>query len=503
MDLLEKRQHKSKPKAKNYLILFTESQELYIIDALTGFMHINKTFKGKKMIHVTHKLQLSDTIHDKERNKNIYLIFKDTAETFSSLRLNLETVELEEDNTIIDQFSTLEEIRVLSEKLVGADASLTNDDLIYGELDLVNKYADKYMVQSINNNLYGIKLNRGVNNKLDISLAWNVIIKKQAGKDFKILDYKYPNIHDNLIITYHSGGKIFYKYIDSNTLLLLSTYDNRTLIVSILKITNGKILHQSYINNVDFSQKILPLFEENTIVISYTKKEKTVTRNEIYVIEMMKREIEYSLITLFERIFKINILSGEGENIQNQNENLQEFDLVFLTQTFIIPKRVKQIYFSKSKTNVSNKFLIMVFENNQVFVIEKRGISPRRPIVKDDKGKAAGAPPVIDPNLNSPYIDPESPPYNPIVNIDYKYIVNIDFVNDQIDNIRIAPTEFESTFMLCTEGINISCYKVAPDKTFDTMTLHFSYSLIAMFIISIMVYILFNISLLLIWLENM
>ena len=66
--------------------------------------------------------------------------------------------------------------------------------------------------------------------------------------------------------------------------------------------------------------------------------------------------------------------------------------------------------------------------------------------------------------MNSPYVDLESPPYTPIVMIDYKHILNENFINDMIENIIVTPTEYESTFILCTTGGNIGCYKVYPDK---------------------------------------
>jgi hypothetical protein len=287
--------------------------------------------------------------------------------------------------------------------------------------------------------------------------------------------------------TYHSNGKIFYKFISSNMVLVLSTNDKRSLIVTILKVDNGKILHQSSISNIDPSQPIKSIFEENLVVISYVKKEKSVVRNELYVIEIMRREIEHSLLTLLERKVKHLLPFELGftdiDEVNESNDDINGSDLIFLTQSYVLNRKVKGLFVSKTRINIANKFVIILFENNQVFFIDKRGISPRRPIMKD----AGSATPVFDPTLNSPYNDPDISGYSPIINLDHKFILDQYFINSQVDDIKTTTTENESIFMLCTEGSGIACYKVYPDKTFDTLTMNFNYSLIILFMFGITV----------------
>jgi hypothetical protein len=269
-------------------------------------------------------------------------------------------------------------------------------------------------------------------------------------------------------------------------MLLLSTNDKNSLIVSVINTNNGKVLHQSIITNVDTVREIKSVYEENLIVISYFKKHKSIVRNELFVIEIMKREIEHSFINMLEKIFKINLTGELSEN--KTHDEIQESDLVFLTQTYVLPRNIKGLFVSKTHINIGNKYIILLSENNQIFFVDKRGISPRRPIMKDDKAK--GATPVLDTTLNSPYIDPDITPYAPSLTLDHKYVLNIDFMTDQIDDIIITPTENESIFLLCTIGLNVSCYKGYPDKTFDTMALDFSYYIILVFLVGIMVIIL-------------
>jgi hypothetical protein len=341
------------------------------------------------------------------------------------------------------------------------------------------RFSNNYYIDFTENAINGIKISMNDKN-VNLSLHWNFLLN-----NLKVIDYKYPHVSQNIQTTYHSQGKVFYKFISWNTMLLLSTNDKNTLIVSVINTKNGKMLHQSFINNVDTSRQIKSLYEENLIIISYFKKHKSIVRNEIYVIEVIKREIEHSFINMLEKIFKINIT---GDLIENKNhDEIQDSDLIFLSQTYVLPRNIKGLFVSKTHINIANKYIIFLFENNQIFFIDRRGISPRRPIMKEDKSK--GTAPVIDPTLNSPYIDPEITPYNPMLTLDHKYVLNIDFMSDQIDDIIITPTENESIFLICTIGLNVSCYKSYPDKTFDILDMKFSYSVILIFMFGIMVYI--------------
>lgn len=396
-----------------------------------------------------------------------------TKEDSYALKFDLDTLQIEEDNKIIkEEFISHQISSHIQSILKGSDKIP-----IKGAVQNLN---DKIFVHSTENDIYGIRLNSEAS-FANPEIVWNYRIK--TGKILNILT---PNIHENQITTKQSGGKIYYKYVDWNILLILSTADNKNLLTTVLKTDNGKVLYQETIKNLDFSQSILPIFEENVIVISYVRKEKGYSRNEIHVIEVMKRQIEHSLISLFERIFKLPLSSENQVGIDSQLLDIRPEDLVFLTQTFILPRKLKGLFISKSFINISNKFLILLLENNQVYFIDKNTISPRRPIVREDKTKPG--PPVVDPTLNSPYIDPEMPPYSPYIVLDPKQILNINYMNDQISNIVVTPTEYESTFIVCIEGPSISCYKVYPDKTFDVLAVQFSYSLIIMFILSIMVF---------------
>jgi len=331
------------------------------------------------------------------------------------------------------------------------------------------------------NSLYAMKINcdsTSNENKNTINPIWNFRLNNH-----KLIDYKLAKVPENVYTVYNSSGKILYKHIDQNVILILANIENTQIVnITLINIINGKILYQTQILNVDLNRKINSIFDENFVIISYVKKNKNILRNEVFTIEIMRREIEHSLLSLFHKLFNLkNIFSAfnpteeeliemgkiqNKENTANEEDLIHSDDLVFLTKTFFIPRRVKNIFMNKTKLNVANKYIIFLLESNQAFLVDKRNISPRRPFAKIDP-RAPNSPPVIDPLMNSPYADLETTPYFPNIILDPKFIVEIDFSNSGIEDITIQPTKFESTFILCTTGLSLNCYKVFPDKTFD------------------------------------
>ena len=162
----------------------------------------------------------------------------------------------------------------------------------------LNHINNKYFILQTENKLVGIKVNAGNNNaganKVNLTTAWNFILPKT----YEFIERKTNKVNDYSEAAYQSNGKIFYKFLDRNIELVLINFDNKSLIVNILRATNGKVLHQSILHGVDFNQQIISEFEENIVVISYARKDKVIARNELFVIEFLKRDIEYSILNL-------------------------------------------------------------------------------------------------------------------------------------------------------------------------------------------------------------
>ena len=114
----------------------------------------------------------------------------------------------------------------------------------------------------------------------------------------------------------------------------------------------------------------------------------------------------------------------------------------------------------------------MLFENNDLQLVKREDLSPRRPNMVMIKGK-----PTFDPENNSIYADKELPGYNPIVKLD----PNIRFINKnniQVHDVKTEVGDNESSFITCAIGENVDCKMIYPDKLYDTLSPEFKKELL-------------------------
>lgn len=319
----------------------------------------------------------------------------------------------------------------------------------------------KYLyVDKKENQIFGLNVSKQIN------ISWNLNLKNK-----QIISVTLPSINSNASIYQASQSKIYHKYINPNIFLLITQNTQDSVLIELVDSFTGKILKKLNLEKVVVNLPIIPLFTENTILIAYIKKEKSVFKQEILSIEILKREIDEQFIGLLSKIFE-----------DKQDSKFKTSEPIFLHHTYVLSRKVKSLYSSESLISISNKNVIIVYENNLMSLLDMRTLSARRPIVVD---------PMMQSNLlltdNSVYVDNELPGYSPLILIDYKNIVSKDYLNETIDEIITTTTVFESTFIMCTFGSKTQCFNVSPDKTFDSLSENFNYSLIGVFVLVIFV----------------
>ena len=294
---------------------------------------------------------------------------------------------------------------------------------------------------------------------------------------------------------YHlSEGKIFYKFINNDLYYILSSEKKENikeendlkkkpkerLILTILDGKNGKILEEKIIENIDISS-VRYLFHENIGIISYTKINKGFKRNEILSFELMNKNVEYSLF----RLIKNKFFTPKKESKAKKEEENNENEIEIILKTFILDRGIKALSLSKSKYNKANKYVLVVLDNNDLQLINRDELSPRRPNMIKIKGN-----PTFDPETNSIYADKELPGYNPVINLKSSNT----FINkDKIDvyKINTAEGENESSFITCIVGGNVECTEMYPDKLYDKLSPEFKKELLVAITFGFVIFIFF------------
>ena len=309
----------------------------------------------------------------------------------------------------------------------------------------------------------------------------------------KLIAISNPKISEDISQYHLSEGKIFYKFINNNLYYILSselkankTEENEPkkkprerLILTILDGKSGKILEEKIIENIDISS-VRYLFAENYGLISYTKINKGFKRNEILSFELMNRNVDYSLL----RLIKNKFFSPKSTKNQKGESNTEN-ELEIIIKTYIIERSIKHLSISKSKYNKGNKYILMVFDNNDLQLIKRDELSPRRPNMIKIKGK-----PTFDPETNSIYADKELPGYNPVIHLNPNYL----FINkDKIEvyDVKTAEGDNESSFITCIIGGNVECKEIYPDKLYDKLSPEFKKELLMAVTLGFVVFIFF------------
>ena len=309
----------------------------------------------------------------------------------------------------------------------------------------------------------------------------------------KLISISNPKIPEDISQHHLSEGKIFYKFINNNIYYILSseTKDIKTeendsnkktkerLILTILDGKNGKILEEKILENIDISS-VRYLFDQNYGLISYTKINKGFKRNEILSFELMNKNVDYSLVRLLKnKLFNQN----HPKKVKEDNNNENEIEIIL--KTYITERSIKSLSLSKSKYNKGNKYVLMIFDSNDLQLIKREELSPRRPNMIKIKGKAT-----FDPENNSIYADKELPGYTPVITFN----PNNKFINkDKADvyDIKTIEGENESTFITCIIGVNVECTEMYPDKLYDKLSPQFKKELLVAVTFGFIVFIFF------------
>ena len=298
---------------------------------------------------------------------------------------------------------------------------------------------------------------------------------------------------------YHiSNNKIYSRNINPNLLLIIedNLYNgdkNNTanVVLKVLDSLTGNILSNIQLENFEPNSLVVK-FSENIIIISYNKKDKNNYRQEIISLEILNTGIEDSLLQILNKVY--NKYFNAYTSINPKSSNLNDFknynlisDYVIISKTYYYPRKIKDIYFARSKLGITNSTILLLLENNSIVFLGWKMFSPRRAYINK---QAKNVNDVYN-NLKgeSLYFDYESlPPYNFELPLDTKNILNSqNYYNSIVDKVNIQSTVLESTFNLCSVGSSIICYKYHPDKIYDSLPSSFSFDLIIGFLIGLFV----------------
>ena len=437
---------------RSSLFLYTNNSDLFVLNALNGEIEFTQAFDSELLLF---KVQPQDNTRDnvlrKQSDMNVNLHFKNinnNNEYIYEYNLLSNQLQLHNEQTYTHQYKQMimnAEMKMITNKQDTINLSTVIKDM---PQHIKNDLNGKYSITQHDNTLYTFKYYLNTNNDLIINIVYNLHFEE-------IITYFFPDMNAHPNPMYLVEGKIYYKFLNENIIVILSKHQTKHLLITLIRGDNGKVIDKIQLTNIDFNS-ISYLFEDNWGLLSYIKKEKGFRRNEVFAIELLKQEIEFSLMSLLEKHFK-------SSTTTTNTVTTADTEITILSHTFVLDRHVKKMFKSQTEYNNANTFIMLLYENNKIYLVDRRTFSPRRPFTKDVKGKET-----FDATINSIYVDPELKGYKPIVLVDSKAVLDAKRELTEVNDVVVAPTQSESTFMVCSIGNDVACYKVFPDKIYDS-----------------------------------
>lgn len=164
-------------------------------------------------------------------------------------------------------------------------------------------FEDHKIYSTANKKIFSFEVNdEGVSGYTIHSMKLNEVWNIKFSENEHLIEYSYhlkgfgeyfKTVDQGFFVQIPEENSLLYKIVDSHNLAVVTKLDSKTgpvLNVYIINGKRGKIMAKYQNHDVDFKKKINLVYDDNGIFVSYFNKK--VSNTEIWVIEIMKNEIE-------------------------------------------------------------------------------------------------------------------------------------------------------------------------------------------------------------------
>ncbi|KAL3532016.1 hypothetical protein ACH5RR_005537 [Cinchona calisaya] len=263
---------------------------------------------------------------------------------------------------------------------------------------------------------------------------------------------------------------VMYKYISKNLLFVVTvapkaagdigsvTPDESWLVVYLVDTITGRILHR--MTHYGSQGPVHVVFSENWVVYHY--------------FNLRAHRYEMSVIEIYDQSRADNkdvlkLILGK-HNLTSPISSYSRPEAVTKQQSYFFTHSVKTIATTSTAKGITSKQLLIGTVGDQVLALDKRFLDPRRTLNPTQAEKEEGIIPLTD---SLPVI-PQS------------YITHALKV-EGLRGIVTVPAKLESTTLVFAHGVDLFFIRLAPSKTYDSLTEDFSYALLLLTIVALVV----------------
>jgi len=294
--------------------------------------------------------------------------------------------------------------------------------------------------------------------------------------------------HEHYLPTSFVGDNIIYKYLDSN-LFAVSTVDHsrEELSIYIINGISGKVVYKFHESSVVTKSPIDMVLSENYFILTfYRASQKSASgsglgagpsnlpQQELSVTEFYQSREESDTLALLKDFYF-------GKAARLTQTRFSSFDMempVVAQQSYLLTIDVKKIGLTRTMNHVSNKMLVLITTNDQVYTIEHAMFTARRQTKAEAEAakerEEAKAMSFGKYNLSQEehIVDVKSPmfpPYDGVIAQRNTRFISYDLHLVDLKNIVAFPTRLESTSAVFSYGHDLFYARINPEGNFDRL----------------------------------
>lgn len=303
----------------------------------------------------------------------------------------------------------------------------------------------------------------------DTKNIWSIVFPSESEKIIATATRKMNEVvHTQAKVV--AEQDLMYKYISKNLLFVSTvspkasgpigtvTPDESALVVYLVDTVTGRILHR--VTHHGAQGPVHAVLSENWVVYHYFNLR--AHRYEISVIEIYDH-------SRAENKEVLKLILGK-HNLTSPVSSYSRPEVATKSQSYFFTHSVKAISVTSTAKGITSKHLLIGTVGDQVLALDKRFLDPRRSLNPTQAEKEEGLLPLTD----ALPIIPQS------------YVTHALKV-EGIRGIETVPAKLESTTLVFAYGVDLFFTRLAPSRTYDSLTEDFSYALLLITIVALVV----------------
>lgn len=267
-----------------------------------------------------------------------------------------------------------------------------------------------------------------------------------------------------------------YKYLNKNLLFVATvaplkdptlgpiTPEESWLVAYIIDTVTGRVLHRLIHNNMQ--GPVYAVMAENWVVYHY--------------FNLRSHRYEMSVLEFYDNSDRGNVgeiakyaLGLGGGNFTAPLSSWALPPLNFQTQSYFFSNSLKALTVTSTSSGITNRQLLLGTLSDQVLAMDKRFLDPRRTLTPTQQDREEGL-----------------PPYTDTLPISSQAYLTHGLQVEGLRGIVSEPSRLESTTLVFVFGVDLFYIRTAPSKMYDTLSEDFSYVLLLVTIVALLVAIL-------------